>query len=70
MAARTADPAVHFPTLQPSLAKREPLVVPDPYALEPDEPLGAFRGLAFAILFQFLIGFIGFAGWMILHRLR
>jgi hypothetical protein len=70
MAARTADPADHFPALRPSLAKAEPLVVPDPHVPIPEDNLGAFRGLAFAVIFQFLIGFVGYAGWVLLHHLH
>jgi hypothetical protein len=70
MAAPTADPAFHFPALPDSLAKPERLVVPDLHALFPDKPLGAFRGLAFAIVFKFLVGFIGYVGWVLLRHLR
>jgi hypothetical protein len=70
MAARTADPAFHFPDPPPSLLQRGPLVVPDPHALKPVATLGAFRGLAFAILFEFLVAFVGYAGWLLLHHLR
>jgi hypothetical protein len=70
MAARTADPAFHFPSPASSITSRETLVVPDPHAPNPDETLGAFRGLAFAILFEFLAGFIGYTGWVLLRHLR
>jgi hypothetical protein len=70
MAARTADPTFHFPVRLSSPAKREPLVVLDPHAPIPDDSFGAFRGLAYALIFQFLVGFVGYACWMLLRHLR
>jgi hypothetical protein len=70
MTARTADPSFHFPAIPTSLANSDRLVVPDPHAPLHHETLGAFRGLAFAVIFQFLVGFAAYAGWVLLRHLR
>jgi hypothetical protein len=68
MAARTANPS--FDLLPSSPTRSERLVVSDPPVPPLDEPLGVFRGLAFAIVFQLLVGIVGYAGWVLLHHLR
>jgi hypothetical protein len=70
MAAQTADPSFHYPSLPSSLTKNDSLAVADPHDLSLDEPLGVFRGLAYALIFQFLVGFVGYAGWVLLRHLR
>jgi hypothetical protein len=70
MAARSADPAFHVPSFPSSLTQREPHVVAAPHAPLPDETLGAFRGLAFAVIFEFLVGFAIYGGWLLLRHLR
>jgi hypothetical protein len=69
MATRTADPALHFPSLPSSPEGSERLVESDPHAPNPATH-GALRGLAFALIFEFLVGFTAYAGWVLLRHLR
>jgi hypothetical protein len=68
MAARTADPAFTFPDLSNTLAGGERLAASNPQDPIPDDNLGAFRGLAYALILQFLFGLIGLGVWMLFHQ--
>jgi hypothetical protein len=70
MAARTADPSIHFSSLLPSLTNRDARVLSAPQVPRPEDSLGAFRGLAFALLFEFLFGFAVYGGWVLFRYLR
>jgi hypothetical protein len=70
MAARTADPAFTFPGLSNTLTEDERLAVPNAQDPVTTDNLGAFRGLAYALILQFLFGFIGLGVWMLLRRAR
>jgi hypothetical protein len=70
MAARTVHPVLQFPSVPNPIAIRERLRASARQAALRDRPLGAFRGLAYAIAFQFLVGFAGYAGWVLLRHLR
>lgn len=80
MTARTVDSAFHLPSFPSSAAKCKRPNLPDPVLADPaatdlhapvrEEPLGVFRGLAFAILFQFIVGILGYAGWELFRHLR
>lgn len=67
MAARTADSAFAFSRYPASPADRERLVV-NLSQMQVDH-LGAFRGLAFAILLQTTLGALALAAWEVLRRL-
>lgn len=67
MAARTVDPAF-LPSLSSNPADRERSAVTIPQTPDPDH-LGAFRGLAFAIIFQTALGGLALAAWEVLRRL-
>jgi hypothetical protein len=69
MTTRSADPTLHFPSLPSSSARSERLVESDPHAPNPATH-GALRGLAFALIFEFLVGFTAYAGWELLRHLR
>jgi hypothetical protein len=69
MAARTADPAFAYPSLTAKPADRECSAVTTPQAPIPDDHLGAFRGLAFAIIFQSTLGGLALAAWEVLRKL-
>ncbi|HTV13466.1 MAG TPA: hypothetical protein VME68_02050 [Acidobacteriaceae bacterium] len=70
MAANTADAATPILSLSCSFASREAVETSEPDDLLPDRTLGVFRGLAVAILLQFLAGFVGYAGWQLFRHLR
>lgn len=69
MGARTADPTTFIPPLPTAIARSEIFAEPDPGPPLPEHPLGMFRGLAYALLFQFLLGFVSYAGWELLRHL-
>jgi hypothetical protein len=68
MAENTADPDV-FSTLAGSPARCAKSAAPTARSIRHDDPLGAFRGLAFALLLEFLFGLSGLGVWMIVRRL-
>ena len=69
MSARIADPASTFPILTAKPSGRERSAVTTPLTPNPDEPPGAFRGLAFALIFQTALGGLALAAWEVCHRL-
>jgi len=66
MAVRAASPAFFHPL--PSI-RSEREIAPRAESASRENPIGVFRGLAFALIFQLLAAAVGFAGWEILHRL-
>ncbi|MGC2637197.1 MAG: hypothetical protein WA294_08450 [Acidobacteriaceae bacterium] len=68
MAARTADPAF-YPSLSAQFTDAKNTAAHQPPAMILDDPLGAFRGLGFAIVLQVLFGIIGVGIWEVLRRL-
>lgn len=69
MAARTADSSFQFPIL--TSAPREGAERASPaLAHLADRPLGAARGLAFALMFEAAVGLVGYSGWQLWHFLR
>jgi hypothetical protein len=70
MAASTADPASTVLTISRSLPEHDTPAHSTLQLPAHDDGLGAFRGLFFALILQFLLAFVGFAGWMLLRHLR
>ena len=70
MATRTEDTAFASSDLSSTLADEERLAFPTPQDSNPVDNLGAFRGLAYAVILQFLFGFIGMGVWMLIRRVR
>jgi hypothetical protein len=69
MAARIADPAFAFPSFIAKPSDRERSAVSIPQTYIPDDHLGAFRGLAFAIILQTAVGGLALAAWEVFRHL-
>jgi hypothetical protein len=68
MAARTADSAF-FPSLSPHRTDSDKPAESSSPTPVLDNPLGAFRGLGFALVLEVLFAIIGMGFWEILRRL-
>lgn len=69
MATRPANPILQFPSPPRTFIRRNRPILPAGLPPVFEEPFGVFRGLAFALLFQFLIGLVGYAGWEMIRHL-
>ena len=70
MATRTEDTAFASSDLSSTLADEERLAVPKPQDSNPVDNLGAFRGLVYALILQFVLGFIGLGVWRLIRRVH
>jgi hypothetical protein len=68
MEARTADPTF-FPILPAICTDLEKLAGNCAATPIVNDPLGAFRGLVFAVIFEVLFVIIGIGAWEVLRRL-
>lgn len=70
MAAHPVDTSFRFPDLIAAPAQPDGVSEPLSKRRLPDSGLGALRGFAFALVFEFAVGLVGFSGfelWRLLH---
>jgi hypothetical protein len=65
MAAHPVDSTFRFPDLIPSPAQPDGKSEPQSQRRVPDNGLGVFRGLAFALLSEGALAIITFSGWQL-----
>lgn len=70
MAAHPVDSSFRYPDLIAASAYPDGIPGPVSKRRPSDSGLGALRGLAFALVFEFALGVVGFSGfelWRLLH---
>jgi hypothetical protein len=65
MAAHSVESSFRFPDLIATPAHPDGISVPESQRGLPNHGLGAFRGLAFALVFEGLLGVVAFSGWQL-----
>ncbi|MGB6131234.1 MAG: hypothetical protein WCC14_14305 [Acidobacteriaceae bacterium] len=70
MSARSLDSTFRFPNLTSLPRDADLRTLPDREPPFSDRPLGAFRGLAFALALECAIALVGFSSWHLWHLLR